>query len=87
MLLIGLVFKDVSNLSVFPLSPIEILWIVLIVSGFPAMGLGMTRANADIMTRKPHNVDAGVFTTEILLDMFVCTSTSSLERSQADSSL
>ena len=76
-LLIGLVFKDAGNLSVFPLSPIEILWIVLIVSGFPAMGLGMTRANADIMTRKPHNVDAGVFTTEILLDMFICQSPSS----------
>ena len=73
-LLIGLVFKAVSNVSVFPLSPIEILYIVLIVSGFPAMGLGMTRANADIMTRKPHDVDAGVFTPEILLDMAVCTS-------------
>jgi Na+-exporting ATPase len=32
-LLIGLVFKDDVNLSVFPLSPIEVLWIIMITSG------------------------------------------------------
>jgi len=32
-LLIGLAFKDNSQLSVFPLSPVEILWIIMITSG------------------------------------------------------
>lgn len=36
-LLVGLVFKDDDNLSVFPISPIEILWIIMITSGIPDM--------------------------------------------------
>lgn len=32
-LLIGLAFKDESGLSVFPLAPVEILWIIMITSG------------------------------------------------------
>lgn len=55
-LLIGLAFKDNSGLSVFPLAPIEILWIIMVTSGFPAMGLGMEISSDDIMTRQPHNV-------------------------------
>ena len=35
-LLIGLVFKDNSGLSVFPLSPVEILWVIMITSGKPS---------------------------------------------------
>jgi P-type Na+/K+ transporter len=55
-LLIGLVFKDSSGISVFPLAPVEILWIIMVTSGFPAMGLGMEIAAPDIMTRPPHDV-------------------------------
>lgn len=32
-LLIGLAFKDDNDLSVFPLSPVEILWVIMITSG------------------------------------------------------
>ena len=32
-LLVGLVFKDNSSLSVFPLAPVEILWVIMITSG------------------------------------------------------
>lgn len=32
-LLIGLAFKDESKLSVFPLAPVEILWVIMITSG------------------------------------------------------
>ena len=32
-LLIGLAFKDKSSLSVFPLAPVEILWVIMITSG------------------------------------------------------
>lgn len=70
-LLIGLAFKDQTGLSVFPLAPVEILWIIMVTSGFPAMGLGMEVASDDIMTRPPHNIKVGIFTTELILDMVV----------------
>ncbi|KAF8429556.1 sodium transport ATPase [Tirmania nivea] len=70
-LLIGLAFKDNTGLSVFPLAPVEILWIIMITSGFPAMGLGMEVASDDIMTRPPHNLKVGIFTYEVLIDMTV----------------
>ncbi|KAG8936773.1 hypothetical protein FRC02_011352 [Tulasnella sp. 418] len=70
-LLIGLAFKDSSGLSVFPLAPVEILWIILITSGLPDMGLGMLDATPDVMTRPPHDRKRGVFTNEVLLDMVV----------------
>ncbi|KAF8658396.1 hypothetical protein AX16_002004 [Volvariella volvacea WC 439] len=70
-LLIGLAFKDNTGLSVFPLAPVEILWIIMITSGFPAMGLGMEVASDDIMVRPPHNVKVGIFTAEVIIDMVV----------------
>ncbi|KAL8290177.1 hypothetical protein RQP46_003116 [Phenoliferia psychrophenolica] len=68
-LLIGLVFKDIEGLSVFPLAPVEILWVIMITSGFPAMGIGAQKADANILTRPPHSLKKGVFTWEILADM------------------
>ncbi|ORY83651.1 putative sodium P-type ATPase [Protomyces lactucae-debilis] len=70
-LLIGLVFLDQQDRSVFPLSPVEILWIIMITSSFPAMGLGMEEATPDVMDREPHDTKTGVFTWEVILDMFV----------------
>jgi potassium/sodium efflux P-type ATPase len=67
-LLVGLVFKDASGLSVFPLAPVQILWVIMITSGLPDMGLGFEVASPDIMRRPPA---WGVFTLEILLDMLV----------------
>ena len=61
-LLIGLAFKDSSGISVFPLSPVEILWVIMITSGMPDMGLGMELAAPDIMERKPRNVGTTTFT-------------------------
>jgi potassium/sodium efflux P-type ATPase len=68
-LLIGLAFKDNSQLSVFPLAPVEILWVIMITSGMPDMGLGFEAAAPDIMTRPPHPLEVGVFTWEIMVDM------------------
>ncbi|KXJ97254.1 potassium/sodium efflux P-type ATPase [Microdochium bolleyi] len=68
LLLIGLAFKDAQGLSVFPLSPIEILWANLITSSFLALGLGLEEAQPDIMLRKPHSLRVGVFTKEIIMD-------------------
>lgn len=55
-LLIGLAFKDKDNVSVFPLAPVQILWIIMITSGMPDMGLGFEIAAPDIMQRPPQNV-------------------------------
>ncbi|KAJ5397060.1 ATPase P-type K/Mg/Cd/Cu/Zn/Na/Ca/Na/H-transporter [Penicillium cosmopolitanum] len=69
-LLIGLAFKDADNQSVFPLSPVEILWIIMITSGMPDMGLGMEIAASDIMDRPPQNKQ-GIFTWEVVVDILV----------------
>ncbi|KAI5206022.1 Na(+)/Li(+)-exporting P-type ATPase [Aureobasidium subglaciale] len=71
LLLIGLAFKDRHGVSVFPLSPIEILWANLLTSSFLAIGLGMEEASADVMTRAPHSLKAGVFTKELIVDKFI----------------
>ncbi|KID61804.1 ATPase, P-type, potassium/sodium efflux, fungal, partial [Metarhizium brunneum ARSEF 3297] len=70
-LLIGLAFKDSRGISVFPLAPVEILWIIMVTSGMPDMGLGFEIAAPDIMQRPPQNLKQGVFTPELLLDMVV----------------
>ncbi|KEY66263.1 hypothetical protein S7711_09189 [Stachybotrys chartarum IBT 7711] len=70
-LLIGLVFQGSDGLSIFPLSPVEILWIIMITSGMPDMGLGFEIAAPDIMQRPPQNLKQGVFTPELMVDMVV----------------
>ncbi|KAL9628584.1 MAG: hypothetical protein Q9164_007213, partial [Protoblastenia rupestris] len=70
-LLIGLAFKDASGLSVFPLAPVEILWVIMITSGMPDMGLGVEVAAPDIMARPPQSLKEGVFTIEVMIDMLV----------------
>jgi len=71
LLLIGLAFKDQDNHSVFPLSPIEILWVNLITSSFLAIGLGLEESQEDSMYRPPHDNKKGVFTTELITDKFI----------------
>jgi len=70
-LLIGLAFKDQSGLSVFPVSPVEVMWIIMITSSLPDMGLGFEIAAPDILDRPPQDLKRGVFTLEVILDMFV----------------
>ncbi|KAF7183748.1 hypothetical protein CNMCM7691_004098 [Aspergillus felis] len=69
-LLIGLAFKDLDGQSVFPLAPVEILWIIMITSGMPDMGLGMEIAAPDIMDRPPQTKQ-GIFTWEVIVDILV----------------
>ncbi|PBP16115.1 calcium-transporting ATPase 3 [Diplocarpon rosae] len=68
LLLIALAFKDGDGKSVFPLSPLEILWVNMVTSSFLALGLGMEEAQADIMIRKPRDLRVGVFTWELITD-------------------
>jgi magnesium-transporting ATPase (P-type) len=53
------------------LSPVEILWVIMISPGMPDMGLGFEEAAPDIMSRPPHSLQKGVFTGEILINMLV----------------
>ncbi|KXJ90570.1 sodium transport ATPase [Microdochium bolleyi] len=68
-LLVGLAFKDSRGLSVFPLAPVQIIWIIMITSGMPDMGLGFERAVPDIMSRPPQDLRTGIFDMEFLVDM------------------
>lgn len=70
-LLVGLGFKDNDWFSVFPMSPVEVLWIIMITSSFPAMGLGQERASPDIMLRKPKIPRRAVFSSEVIIDMLL----------------
>lgn len=65
-LMVGLAFQDVDGLSVFPLSPVEVLWILVVTSCFPAMGLGQEKAADDILDQPPNR---HIFTKEIIIDM------------------
>ncbi|KAK5651582.1 hypothetical protein OQA88_11855 [Cercophora sp. LCS_1] len=71
LLLIGLAFKDDQGVSVFPLSPLEILWANLVTSSFLALGLGLEDAQPDVMQRPPHDLSVGIFTRELIVDKFV----------------
>ncbi|RYP63773.1 hypothetical protein DL769_006863 [Monosporascus sp. CRB-8-3] len=68
-LLIGLVFKDLNQLSILPLAPVEIVWVTMVTSGLPDMGLGFERAVPDVIRRPPQSLETGIFTTEFLIDM------------------
>lgn len=67
-LIIGLAFIDKDGFSVFPLAPVEVLWIIVVTSCFPAMGLGQEKASDDILDLPPNN---RIFTREMIIDMFV----------------
>lgn len=71
LLVCGLGFQDNNDFSVFPLSPLSILWINMLTSGFPAFGLGREKASYNIMSRPPHDNKKGVFTWQIICDMIV----------------
>jgi P-type Na+/K+ transporter len=71
LLLIGLAFQDDDGNSVFPLSPLEILWANLVTSSPLALGLGLEPAVADIMSRPPRSMRVGVFTKSLIIDKMV----------------
>ncbi|OLN89013.1 Calcium-transporting ATPase 3-like protein 1 [Colletotrichum chlorophyti] len=67
----GLAFRDQSDLSVFPISPLEILWINMVTSSFPAFGLGREEAASDVMRKPPQDKKRGVFSIQVMVDMIV----------------
>jgi Na+-exporting ATPase len=71
LLICGLGFQYSLGFPVFPLSPLQILWINMLTSSFPAFGLGREKAASDILKRPPHDNRKGVFTWELITDMLV----------------
>lgn len=71
LLVAGLGFRDNSGYSVFPIAPLEILWINMITSSFPAFGLGREPPARNVMSKPPQDKNRGVFTNQILVDMIV----------------
>lgn len=65
-LMVGLAFKDKDGFSVFPLSPVEVLWVIVVTSCFPAMGLGQEQAIDGVLDQPPTRK---TFTRELLIDM------------------
>ena len=56
--------------SVYPLSPLAVLWLNMITGGPPAFGLGVEEASEDVMTRPPQNAKTGVFSWYVIIDTF-----------------
>ncbi|KAF5019829.1 hypothetical protein F66182_8154 [Fusarium sp. NRRL 66182] len=71
LLVCGLAFVDDAGFSVFPVSPLQIIWINMATSSFPAFGLGREQAAQDIMRKPPQDKKRGVFTNQIIVDMIV----------------
>jgi Na+-exporting ATPase len=71
LLLVALAFQDAEGKSIFPLSPLQILWVNMITCSFLALGLGMEEAQEDVMTRPPRDGRVGVFTWELIVDKMV----------------
>jgi len=69
LLVLGLAFLDRTGHSVFPLSPLSILWVNMVTSSPPAFGLGMEPPAARVMKRPPHDIKKGVFTIQIIIDI------------------
>lgn len=70
-LLAGLAFKDATGISVFQLSPVEIIWMLVGTGAFCETGLGFEKAVPDILNRPPQNLKYGVFTPEFFAHMLV----------------
>jgi Ca2+-transporting ATPase len=51
------------------LHPVHLLWINLVTDCFPALALGMERAESDIMKRRPRDAKSGVFSGGMGIDI------------------
>lgn len=51
------------------LKPVHLLWINLVTDCFPALALGMEKAEPNIMKRKPRDAKAGIFSDGMALDI------------------
>ncbi|KAI1298981.1 Na+ ATPase [Mortierella claussenii] len=70
-LIIGLAFKDSDHKAVFPMSAVEVLFLNMITSSPPAMGLGLEPPSESNMREPPRSAKQGLFSFEVVMDTFV----------------
>jgi len=70
-LVCGLGFKDSDGYSVYPMSPLQILWVNMVTSSPPALGLAMENAEPTIMDKKPIGRGHVLIRTLVFLDTIV----------------
>ncbi|KAG0306400.1 Na+ ATPase [Dissophora globulifera] len=70
-LIVGLAFKDSDNKAVFPMSAVEVLFLNMITSSPPAMGLGLEPPSESNMREPPRSAEQGLFSFEVVMDTFV----------------
>jgi Na+-exporting ATPase len=68
-LLLGLVFIDQSGGSVFPMTPVQILFNNILTSSPPAMSLGLEPVHKDQMLQPPRSEREGLFSCSNLIDI------------------
>jgi potassium/sodium efflux P-type ATPase len=69
-LVLGLFFKD-QDVSVFPMSPAQILYLNMVTSSPIALALGVERAAKDVMHHPPRPLSSSLFSFELMLDTMV----------------
>lgn len=57
-LLVGLAYKDTGGISIFQITPIEILFMLLVAGAFTETGLGFESASKHILLRPPQSVSS-----------------------------
>eukprot|EP00743_Colponemidia_sp_Colp-15_P004189 GILK01004519.1.p1 GENE.GILK01004519.1~~GILK01004519.1.p1 ORF type:complete len:1049 (+),score=97.46 GILK01004519.1:48-3194(+) len=70
-LVVGLAFLGDDERTVFPMSPIHVLWVNMVTSTPPALGLGLEKPSPHGMEVPPRPAEQGLFTHEVLADIFV----------------
>ncbi|KAF9137430.1 Na+ ATPase [Mortierella sp. GBA39] len=70
-LIVGLAIKDADGHAVFPMSAVEILFLNMITSSPPAMGLGLEPASESNMREPPRSAKQGLFSFEVVMDTFI----------------
>ncbi|ORZ02276.1 potassium/sodium efflux P-type ATPase [Syncephalastrum racemosum] len=69
-LILGLGFKDARGASVFPMTPIQILFNNILTSSPPAMSLGLEPVHPDQMLVPPRPTNEGLFSRSNVTDLF-----------------
>nr|CDP31721.1 Putative type IID cation-transporting ATPase [Podospora anserina S mat+] len=69
-LMVGLAYKDSAGISIFQITPVEILFMLLVAGAFTETGLGFESASKHILKRPPQSLKYGVFTPEFISDLF-----------------
>jgi potassium/sodium efflux P-type ATPase len=67
-LILGLAIKDASGTSIFPMSPIQILYLNMITSSPIALALGAERASSDLMRVPPSEKGRQLWNRELFID-------------------